>query len=189
MQLDLASIEAVQAALLEVPSVVDSLDDASAQANSVTRWLKKVEMLLAAKRLAAAGKVASFRAVLMAADRGRIHEQIRLLGKPSRSKLIVATAALVLEWTVDAVRSVLEPEEARIQEARSLAMRLVAIAQAKGVVGPDASESPPELESMVAWLDSASADPDLLGGFVNLAALVGRKDSLRLLGESLDRSR
>jgi hypothetical protein len=185
----MVSIEAVQAALLEVPSVVDTLEDASAQSDSVNRWLKKVEMLLASKRLAAAGKVASFRAVLTAAGRGRIHEQVRLLGKPSRSKLIVATAALVLEWTVDTVRSILEPEEARFQEAEDLAMRLVAIAQAKGVVGPDASESPPELDSMVAWLDSASADPDLLGGFVNLAALVGRKDSLRLLAQSLDRSR
>ena len=80
----------------------------------------------------------------------------------------------------------LEADESRFREARGLAMRLVAIAQAKGVVRPSAEDSPPGIEPIVSWLDSASADPDLLGGFVNLAALVGRKDSLKLLAEAMD---
>ena len=83
----------------------------------------------------------------------------------------------------------LEPEEARFAEAESLAMRLVAIAQAKGVVAPGDEDSPPEVDSILAWLESASADPDLAGGFANLAALVGREDSLKLLSRSLVQTR
>ena len=74
MQLNLGGIEAVQAALLEVPSVVDTLGDVGAQTETVSRWMKKLETLLAAKRLPVAATVASHRAVLIAANRGRIHE-------------------------------------------------------------------------------------------------------------------
>lgn len=185
MQLNLGGIEAVQAALLEVPSVVDTLGDVGAQTETVSRWMKKLETLLAAKRLPVAATVASHRAVLIAANRGRIHEEIEMLGKPGRSKLVIATASLVLEWTVSAVRVLLEPEEARYAEAASLAMQLVAVAQAKGMVAHDVGDGPSGVESIIGWLDSASADPDLAGGFAKLAALVGRKDSLRLLSRSL----
>jgi hypothetical protein len=132
--------------------------------------------------------VASHRAVLIAASRGRIHDDIEILGKPSRSRLVLATASMVLERAVSDVRSVLDPEEARFTEAARLAMQLVAVAQAKGVVAPDPG-TPHEIESVVSWLDSASADPDLTGGFANLAALVGRGDSLLLLVSSLEQAR
>lgn len=185
-QLDLAGMEAVQAALLEVPSVVDSLDDPAAPAGPVLQWMRKLETVLAAKRQPVAGTVASFRAVLVAAEQGRIHKELELQGKHGRRRIVTATATLVLEWTVNSIAAMLEADESRFREARGLAMRLVAIAQAKGVVRPSAEDSPPGIEPIVSWLDSASADPDLLGGFVNLAALVGRKDSLKLLAEAMD---
>lgn len=188
MQLDLGGVEAIQAALLELPSVVDTLEDVGSQAVEVSQWMKRLETLLAAKRLPVAATVASHRSVLIAANRGRIHEDIEILGKPSRSKLVLATASMVLERAVSDVRSVLDPEEARFTEGARLAMQLVAVAQAKGVVAPDPG-TPPEIESVVSWLDSASADPDLTGGFANLTALVGRSDSLTLLVRSLEQAR
>jgi hypothetical protein len=189
VQLDLIGIEAVQAALLEVPSVVDSIDDPVSPVAPVLHWMRKLETVLAAKRQPLAGSIASFRAVLVSAENGRIHKELQLIGKPGRRRLVTATATLVLEWTVNSVVSMLEPEEARYREARGLAMRLVAVAQAKGVVSPSTEDSPPGIEPIISWLDSASADPDLLGGFANLAALVGRQDSLKLLAEALENNR
>lgn len=188
MQLDLGGVEAIQAALLEAPRVVDSLEEAGSQAGAVSEWMRRLETLLAAKRLAVAAAVASQRSVLIAARRGRIHQDIEILGKPGRSKLILATASMVLERTVSEVRAVLDPEKERFVEGMRLAMQLVAVAQAKGVVAPDPG-TPPKTESVARWLDSASADPDLTGGFANLAALVGRSDSLTLLVRILGQTR
>ena len=100
-QLDLAGMEAVQAALLEVPSVVDSLDDPAAPAGPVLQWMRKLETVLAAKRQPVAGTVASFRAVLVAAEQGRIHKEGELLGKHGGRRIVTATATLVLDWSVN----------------------------------------------------------------------------------------
>ena len=187
MLLDLAGVEAVTAALLETPIVVDTLDPASSQAEGTLNWLRRLETVLAANRLSVAATVASQRAVLLAAGRGQVHEGVTNVGRLSGTKLVLATASLVLERVVAEVRDVVGAEEVRFKEAHRLSMQLVAVAYAKGIV--TGGDRPLTAEAVSMWLESASADPEMTAGFVNLVALVGRQDSLTLLLRSLELNR
>jgi hypothetical protein len=179
VQLDLEGVRSIQAALLEVPTVVDALDEGGSPAMlAAMSWMRRLETVLASKRLPVTGSVASLRGILVAAKRGRVHDDVEIFGPPNRSKLLVATASLVIERVVTEVRLALSEHEARYSEAARLAQQLLAVAHAKGL---SADTDATTIDAVAGWVESASADPDLAGGFTNLVALVGRRESLKLL--------
>lgn len=178
MRVDLETLRALRVALLEVPLVVDALQAGDSTGDAAVDWMGRLEQLLAAKRHPLAAEVAVQRGAIVAARRGAIREGIAVLGRPSRSRLIVATASAALEQTVRTVTEALRPDENRFDEAERVAMQLLAVAGAKGVF-PDAGMA--RREAVLLWAETVSSDPDLVAGMVNLYALVGRADALRLL--------
>lgn len=185
MQLDLNSVETIQVALFEVPSLVDTMENTGVEPTQILAWLCKVETLLAAKRLTVSAVVATNRATLISATKGRIVSGLMFNGRVSRSKLVSATAAHVLDQSVQQIREALAPTEAKLYEADQLAMQLVAIAKAKGINA--FGSAPLQVSDVTAWLESASVDADLVGGFTNLESLVGRSDSLLILARCIER--
>ncbi len=178
MRVDLETLLALRVALLEVPLVVDALQAGDSTGEAAVDWMSRLERLLAAKRHPLAAEVAAQRGTIVAARRGAIREGIALLGRSTRSRLVVATAAAALERTVGTVTEALRPDENRFDDAERMAMQLLAVAAAKGVL-PEAGMA--RGQAVRLWVETVSADPDLVAGMVNLYALVGRADALRLL--------
>ena len=187
VRLDLDTVEAIRSASVEASVVVDRLEDPSGPALAID-WMRRIETVLASRGQPVAASIASLRAVVVASGRGRLHAEVAVVGSTSRAKIMVATTSWAIEQAVAELRALISADEARFREAETLAAHLVALAGARGIAADTGADGLTR-SAAARWSETASADPDLVNGFTNLVALVGRRDSESILNRALQQSR
>jgi hypothetical protein len=184
MALNIVQYEEIVTLLREVPPLVDQLEArGSGFPDGVLDWLKRAETTLEGNRLAVVSQVSACRAQLIEAGRGVQLGELAFVGRPTGRKIREATASIALQRGNDLLHAAISDRATAFGEAERLARQLLAVADAKGLVGLD--DGRPH-QMRLSELDRRIAgDPDLASGYVHLVALVGKTDVLIFIDRAL----
>ena len=183
--LRIASVEEIEALLLELPDLVRLQQDRSARFPERTAtWLVGLEDALVANRLPQAGAVAALRSGLVAADQGLLPGGLEFRGRPTRSRVIVALASQAIQQAVAVAAPVVDENRPRLAEAERVAQQIVAAARARATI-PAQTKAATNADYLRAVRRSFSASEDLENAMVHLEGLVGSYDALILLDRAL----
>jgi hypothetical protein len=120
---------------------------------------------------------------LIAAGRGVPLGEPTFVARPTARKVREATASLALQRGNDLLHGAIAEREVAFGEAERLARQLLAVAQAKGLLGAD--DGRPHQQRLTEVDRRIATDPDLASGYVHLVALVGKTDVLIFLDRAL----
>jgi len=152
--------------------------------DGVHTWLKHAENILENNHLPAVSQVAAYRAMLLQASRGAQSGDIRFAGKPTLRKIRDATATMVLQRCNQLLHDVIAERQTVFQEADRLARQLIAVAEANGIIQKCKNNSPHQA-FLQCVQNSIGTDPNLVGVYTHLIALVGKVDVLIFLDRAI----
>jgi hypothetical protein len=183
--LRIVHVEEIAAHLLRVPALVrEQASRSFSFADNVAAWLVSLETVLSANQLYQAGRIATLRSGLVAAQHGQIPAGIEFRGLPSRLKVLNAVASQALQAGSEIAAAVVAEHRPRILEGERVAQQIIAAALSRGVVMPR-----PAGGSNTHYLRelrrNLAASADLEAGTVHLEGLVGPHDTLVLLDRAL----
>lgn len=179
--LRIINLEEIQGMLLSISGLVDLHEQGRPDfVESLKQWLSKLEKVLDANRMPAAGNIAALRATLISAERGTIPAEIELHSRATGRRIREATAAFVLRQTSEIISSSIQKDSERVAEAERLARQLVTLAKAKGLIQGSLSGGS-SMDKLRAVWHTMSADPTLSPGTLNAEGLVGPYDALIIL--------
>lgn len=185
MALNLVQVEEISALLKEVPRLVDRLENRRSDFwDGVHTWLKQAENILQNNRLPAVSQVAACRAMLLQAARGTQCGEITFAGKSTQRKIRDATATMVIQRCNQLLHEIIAERQTVFQEADRLARQLIAVAEANGIIRNCRSNSPHQAFLQCVQM-SIGADPNLVGVYTHLVALVGKVDVLIFLDRAI----
>jgi hypothetical protein len=185
LALNIVQVEEINALLQEVPRLVDRLENRSSDFwDGVHTWLKHAENILENNRLPTVSQVAAYRAMLLQATRGAQSGDITIAGKPTPRKIRDATATLVLQRCNQLLHDLIAERQTVFQEADRLARQLIAVAEVNGMIQRCKNNSPHQA-FLQCVQKSIEADPNLLGVYTHLVALVGKVDVLIFLDRAI----
>ncbi len=183
--LRIVNLEEIENLLLRVSALADLQEQRDPDfVREAREWFARIEEALANNRMAVAGNVAALRGLLVSAERGAVPAGVELHGRATGRRIREAAAAHLLREAADLVSRTIAKDRERIAEAERLALQLVAIAKAKGLV-----RERPAGENLTDMLRALwrviSGDPELSAGAVTLEGLVGKNDALVILDRAI----
>ena len=185
MALSVLQYEEIVALLLRVPHLVDRLESREPGfIDRVHSWLRDAEGSLENNRAPGVSQVAACRAMLVEAARGVQPRDLVISGRPTRRKIHEATASLALQRGSDILHAVIAERQAAFQDAERISRQVLAVAQAKGILGAD-HDAGPRHAYLARLQQQIAADPDLASAHAHLQALVGTTDTLILFDRAL----
>jgi hypothetical protein len=178
-------VEEIAEHLLLLPALVERQEQRSPDfVRGCVAWLKALEAMLAANRLAEAGTIAAVRSGLVAAVRGAAPAGLEIQGTRTRARVAEAVASMALQRGADVATALIAPHQARLAEADRLARQLVAVSASRGGPGVRTSDEPYEV-FLQGLRRSFAAHADLAGAASLLESLVGPHDALILIDRAL----
>ncbi|MHB8891821.1 MAG: hypothetical protein ACYC65_07225 [Candidatus Limnocylindrales bacterium] len=185
MALNVVQYEEIVALLRHVPRLVDGLETRSTNhVDDVLAWLRQAEQAMENNRLPVVSQVAACRATLIGSTRGVQDRDLVVIGRPTSRRIREATASMVLLRCNDLLHGVIAERHAVFQEAERIARQVIAIADAKGIIGACA-DGRPHHAFLACLQQQVAADPDLAAVNAHLLSLVGRTDVLVFLDRAL----
>lgn len=185
MALNVAQYEELCELLREVPSLVDKMEARLVGfADDVLAWLKKAETVLGNNRLPIVSQVSTCRAILIQAARGLQAKDLVFAGRATPRKVVDATASMALERANQLLHGVVMERQAVFQEAELMARRMIAVAEAKGLV-QSCGGSRGRQEFLKCVQQKISGDSDFASAYIHLVGLVGKNDILVFLDRAL----
>ncbi len=183
--LRIASVEEIEALLLELPDLVRLQQDRSARfPERTSAWLVGLEDAFVANRLPQAGAIAALRSGLVAADQGLQPAGLEFRGRPTRSRMVVALASQAIQRAVAVAAPVVDENRPRLAEAERVAQQIVAAARARASI-PAQARGTANADYLRVVRRSLTASEDLENAMVHLEGLVGAYDALILLDRAL----
>lgn len=176
--LQLVHIENLENKLSELSSIVDSQHARlSSFPEKVLIWLQQVEDDLKNAQIASVSDIAALRSrLLVVLHRSDIDGRSGV----SHRKRTESIASSVLQDAQQVITQAISPKIEQIQEAESVAMRIVSVAQAKGIIEQAKTIQP--RQSALMFIQSAmKEDPDTAAAMVHLTGLLGMFDLLIVL--------
>lgn len=185
MALNVVQYEDIVARLMEVPDLVDQLEQRrTGFPDAVLEWLRSTEASLENNHVPAVSQVAGLRAMLVESARGVYSEEISFTGRPTSRKIQDGVASLVLQRGSDLLNASIAERQAAFQEAERIARQMIAVADAKGFLA-SFDDGRPHQAALQALQADVSTDPDLASVYLHLVSLVGKTDVLVFLDRSL----
>lgn len=179
--LRIVNFEEIQRLLLEISRLVDMHDKKDAFFSArVKDWLQRTEKILENNQLGIASNLGALRAVLVSAEQGVVSDKIIINGRPTRKKILNATASFVLQKANETISEYLQGDMNRFKEAEQQTRQLVSYMFAKGMF-QNFIGKPITTETLKNMWSVVRADPDLAPGTVNIEGLAGPNDSLIIL--------
>lgn len=186
MALNVAQVEEIAGLLREVPRLVDEMQARRAEfVADVLAWLKRAETALESNRLPAVSQVSSCRAALLQATRGAHTKDLAFTGRATLRKVAQATASVSIERASQLLNGAISERQAVFQEAERLTRRVIAVAEAKGIVRTCAS-SGDRHAFLQCVRQKVADDADLASVYVHLIGLVGKSDVVVFLDRAID---
>jgi hypothetical protein len=169
--LRLLQFEELEGVLLDAPAVLGRYEARDFEFASVAvKWMQRLEKTLGNNRITLVARVAVLRAHLQTNRRG------------SRAERDAATVEALKE-VVAAVHRELEPARTRFAEAETVARRVLALAEVKGLIPEPGSGS--DIARAHQLYDAMREDSDLIAGAVQMSAIAGKQDALIVLSRRL----
>lgn len=185
MALNVAQHEELCGLLREVPSLVDKMEARRADfVERVLAWLKRAETAMESNRLPSVSQVSACRAALIQATRGKQAKDLAFTGRATPRKVVEATASMALERAGELLNGVIAERQAVFQEAERLSRRVIAVAEAKGLIRECAGNA--DRQTFLQCVQQkVSSDSDLASVHVHLVGLVGKNDVLVFFDRAL----
>jgi hypothetical protein len=186
VRLLIPQIEELEALMLQMPALVDALEEEDFDAQERSRsWLVRMEQALERNRLAPdAGTIAALRAELQMVALGAIPQTLTFVSPPTRRRLQESALLDVLRRAEQTVAATLAAPIATHGEAEQLMRQLIAIARHKEVPGT-APPGPGDDAGLREVWRVIRSDPDMTSGTVRIVGLVGEADTIALLDRGL----
>lgn len=183
--LPLPQIEAIQAQFLELPAIFRAYEERESNfAEQARAWLCRIEAVMEAARLPAAGAVAALRGVVISAERGVLPPGLSFVNPPSPRRLRDAAAAEALRRAEETVNGVIRGDVGQLEEAARLLRQMMAIAQRKGVLSA-ALGATTHSEVVNAIWAAFLRDAELAPGATRVTGLAGPLNALFLVSREL----
>ncbi len=183
--LRIVHIDEIQDLLLLLPNLVQQQERRSTDfAPNAGAWLKSLEKVLAANRLYQAGNIATLRGGLVAAEQGQAPAGLEFRGRPSRSRVLNATASQALQRAAEVASTLIAENRPRLAEAERVAQQIVAAALSRGLITAR-EEEVSNTQYLRMLRRSLVKSGDLESAVVHLEGLVGPHDALTLLDRAL----
>ena len=180
--IQIVHVDRLEERLRHVPAVVDAQHRRDARfTERLLTWLCRTEEAMTDAHLASVSQVAALRSRLLTA----LHRSDPVDGqRQGRRKHSEHVASDVLQRAQQVLTDALEPQLERLREAESIAVRVVAVARAKGVLAQAAAieDHQQALGFVQAYL---CRDPDTAAATVHLTGVLGPIDSLVMLDRAL----
>lgn len=178
--LNLLYIERIQASLRSVPTLVDSQQRRQHSfPEEVLAWLKETEKVLEQAKVHIVSEVASLRSrLLLTLHRSEENDQRRVSNRKRRE----AIASEVLQAAQQLILHSISHRLDQLQEAETIALRIVSVARAKGIIA-QAEKIQPHQEALRFLQQAMSQDSDTAAAMVHLAGILGAFDVLVVLDQ------
>ena len=185
MALNVVQYEDIASHLRQVPALVDMLEERrTGFPDAVLEWLRAVEKSLENNHLPVVSQVASLRAMLIESARGVYSQEISFAGRPTTRKIQDGVGSLVVQRGSDLLHGVVAEREATFQEAERMSKQIIAVADAKGLLG--AANGHTHQAMLQSLQDQIAGYQDLASVYVHLISLVGKTDVLVFLDRALE---
>jgi len=185
MALNVVQYEEISGLLRQVPRLVDRLEARqSGFVEEVLAWLRKAEAALENNRLAVVSQLAACRATLVEAGRGVHSKDVVFVGRATPRKVQEATASMVLQRGNELLHGVIAERQVVFQEAERISGQVMAVAEAKGLLG-DCRDGRPHQQFLQCAQQKVAGDHDLASVYAHLVALVGKNDVLVFMDRAL----
>ena len=185
MTLRIIQVEEIKGLLRQVPALVDQLERRdSGFYEDLLAWLRRVEAVLEANRLASVSDVAALRSTLVQAGRGQLLPELHVEGRPTRKKIREVAGSHVIHQGNGLLQDLLRAPLANLEEADRICRQLAAVARAKGYVEASLQEQG-HAAALAELIRCMAADPDLAAAYVHLTGLVGTQDAAILLDRAV----
>lgn len=133
--LKVVQLEEIETLLLQLPNFVrEQLQRDVEFPSHVDQWLVALEASLSASRLHQAANIAALRSELVAVELGHMPAEIRVRGRPTRSKLLSAMASGCLKRATDVVTPLAAENRARFSEAERILSQVIVAALSSGLI-------------------------------------------------------
>ena len=180
--LHVPNLEEIEALLLQVPALVDRLEDRDpAFLPALKSWLAAAENVLSNNHMPAASEIAACRGLLIAVERGD-SDNSRVRGMGAR-KYREARASHLLKRASDVISETIRSRRAQVDEAGRVMMQVVAAADRVGLI--PAESGPSHTAYLQGVLQTMSSRAELTSLIVHVTGLVGETDSLIVLDRAI----
>ncbi len=180
--LRIAQLEQIEQLLLESVTLIEAQRaDQVAFPDLTESWIRRLEVVLCNNRMSTSGQLAGLRGLLLSAGHGTNSMGISMSGKVTRRKIRRAVAADVINKAVNVVASTIHSDRARINEASSIALRLVSQAHHEQLVDTATGD----FEYAKYLYKTMSDHQSMSEGISVLDGLVGRVDSIISIDRAL----
>ena len=171
-------IDTLKGKLLEFPTLVDQLEQKNYKfLDQLLSWIKELEVIFKNNNLSNVAQLAGWRSKIIAPKYALEH-----LKQKRKAQWSVAAEALFELQNI--VMSILEPKEAKVEEARNLVRQLFgALSQANAVKYQPGSDFQQFVNQLWKIMDT---HPQLKGGAAQIKALLPRLDILRVMSEEIE---
>jgi hypothetical protein len=183
---NLSGLDHLTALLQQVPSLVDLYGQKDPSfVPAVKDWCQLTERVLQSQRLPVVSKIAAFRGVILATERGSPPQGFSLSSRQTKRRLVEAVCLHFLHDAQAAILGVMSPHLERFSQAEQIVRNSLTVASRKGILNN--SFQPPFTEHMLKalWKELIS-DESIGGGISQVLAMVGFRDGLNLLRRTLE---
>lgn len=181
--LHLLNLEGIEALLLEVPAVVQRLEERDPDYfQEVKSWLARGAETLSNNRLPAAAEIAVCRAELISVDRG-FSNGLPLKSRIGARGLKEARASQLLKRATNAITETIRSRRGQVDEASRIMVQIVAAADRLGLIAADSG--PSHSAYLTSTLEALSNRAELTSLVVHVTGLLGSTDTLMVLDRSI----
>ncbi|HEV8303691.1 MAG TPA: hypothetical protein VGQ25_01905 [Gemmatimonadales bacterium] len=171
--LRLLQLEEIEGLLLDVPLLVRRYEAREPRFHAdVGAWLGLVSEVLRRNRLSGSATVAGLQGEVTAAARGVIPPDLGVRASVSKRQTTAAVALRALQRATALLRGEIESPRARANDARLVARAALAVARAKGLLGPLSPQ---------AQFAALEGDNDTRAMVTHMVGLLSRGDALIVL--------
>lgn len=181
--LRLLNLEEIESQVFRVPDIIRKFEQRDPDFVQATQdWLAEAEQTLNKNRMVEGAQIAVLRGSLIAWNRG-FTDGAEPTPRTASRKLKEPRAAGLLKRATEIVSEAIRMRRAQMNEAESMMMQIVAVAEQLGLVPPSGGQD------HTAYLESIrgalSARAELVSPVVHVTGLVGRVDFLVLLDRTI----
>jgi hypothetical protein len=181
--LHLPNLEEIEALLLEVPALVDRLEEHDPDfVTALKSWLASAENTLSNNRMPAASEIAVCRGSLIAVERGDTDDSV-VRGRMGARKYREARASHLLRRATDVINGSISSRRAQVDEAGRVMMQVVAAADRLGLIPVDSGSS--HTAYLQGVLQAISNRAEFTSLVVHVTGILGETDCLIVLDRSI----
>ncbi len=180
--LRIAQLEEIEQLLREASMLIEAQRADQVGFPDLTEsWVRRLEIILGNNRLSTSGRLAGLRGLLLAAGDGTNSINVSFSGKVTRRKIRRAVAADVINKAINVVDSAIYADRVRINEAATIALRLVSQANHEQLVNTKTGD----FEYSKYLYRTMSERASMSEGISVLEGLLGKVDSIIAIDRAL----